>query len=125
AFEPVLHERPFNARLLLLAPSAFMACTFGAALLIFLVAAFLTQPQPGEVAWPLTSEHWAHLVRDDYYALILWRTTEMSLLVVGVTLIVSYPLAYMLARPRPRFTTMCLAVVLASMTMSLVIRALA
>lgn len=112
------------ARIGLAVPCAFLILVFGAALVSFLGTSFLNQVAPGLLEGTLSLDSYAKAVADTYYLEILSRTTGMSLTVVVLTLSVGYPLAYYLARKRSGWALVCLGVILASSTMSLVIRAL-
>jgi putative spermidine/putrescine transport system permease protein len=59
---------------------------------------------------------------DPYYLLILWRTLWMSAGVTLVTVLLGFPLAYLLWRASPRWKTLLTLLVVAPLMVSLVVR---
>jgi len=109
-------------RLLVFVPVLFVLATFGMATAVFTWSSFTSARDAADGA--LTLDNYRRVLGDAYNWSVLWGTTRISLIVVLVTAIISYPLAFAIARNRTWWSQLFLGVVLASCTMSLVIRAL-
>jgi len=109
-------------RLLVLLPVLFVLATFGLTTAFFVWASFVDARDAA--AGALTLDNYRRVLGDGYNWGVLWSTTKVSLIVVVVTAIISYPLAFAIARNRTWWAQAFLGVVIASCTMSLVIRAL-
>ena len=108
-------------RMLVLAPVVFVLATFGMTTAFFVWSSFLdAHAGPGT----LTLDNYRRVLGDGYNWSVLGSTTRTSLVVVMATAIVSYPLAFAVARYHTWWSQAFLGVVIASSTMSLVIRAL-
>jgi len=102
---------------------------YGLYLLAFLVVPFLNVAllsvylhSPTKIAVPtFTMDNYAKLW-DVYYANLFLRTLRVSLVVTGVCAVLGYPLAYFLARSRPRITTLGLFLLIVPLMVSTVIR---
>src|SRR5262249_23205764 len=102
---------------------------YGLYLLVFLVVPFLNVAllsvylhSPTKIAVPqLTGGNYAKLW-EVYYANLFWRTLRVSLIVTGVCVALGYPLAYFLARARPRVATLGLFLLIVPLMVSTVIR---
>ena len=102
---------------------------YGVYLLVFLVLPFanvallsvyLHSPTKIAVA-EFTGANYAKLL-ELYYANLFLRTLRLSLIVTGVCVILGYPLAYLLARSRPRIMTLGLFLLIVPLMVSTVIR---
>jgi ABC-type spermidine/putrescine transport system permease subunit I len=102
---------------------------YGVYLLVFLVLPFanvallsvyLHSPTKIAVA-EFTGANYAKLL-ELYYANLFLRTLRLSLIVTGVCVILGYPLAYLLARSRPRMMTLGLFLLIVPLMVSTVIR---
>ena len=109
-------------RLLVLLPALFIAGTFGLATAVFVWNGFSGGPAAPDAG--LTFDNYRRVLGDSYNWRVLFTTTRISLIVVVLTALISYPLALAIARNRTWWAQLFLGVVLASSTMSLVIRAL-
>src|SRR5215471_9341037 len=102
---------------------------YGLYLLAFLVVPFLNVAllsvylhSPTKIAVAtFTMDNYAKLW-DAYYANLFWRTLRVSLVVTGVCAVLGYPLAYFLARSKPRITTLGLFLLIVPLMVSTVIR---
>ena len=102
---------------------------YGLYLLAFLVVPFFNVAllsvylhSPTRIAIPtFTVANYAKLW-EVYYATLFWRTLRVSLVVTGVCAVLGYPLAYVLARSRPRITTLGLFLLIVPLMVSTVIR---
>ena len=102
---------------------------YGLYLLVFLVLPFLNVAllsvylhSPTKIAVAeFTGDNYAKLW-DLYYANLFWRTLRLSLVVTGVCAVLGYPLAYFLARSRPRIMTLGLFLLIVPLMVSTVIR---
>lgn len=70
--------------------------------------------------WTLT--HYANAVSDGFYLEILARTIGLGLVVTSSTLLIGYPLAYILARSRSRWRHWLTLLVIFPMLLNLVVR---
>lgn len=97
----------------------FFAIPFATmALMSVLSANPLVQPDAG-----FTLEHYERMTEDIYYAEVLWQTLRLGLLTTIVSLLIGYPLAFLLARTgNPTVRTLLLMAVIAPMVMGLVVR---
>jgi ABC-type spermidine/putrescine transport system permease subunit I len=102
---------------------------YGLYLLLFLVLPFLNVAllsvyvhSPTKIAIAqFTGANYAKLW-ELYYAALFWRTLRLSLIVTGLCAVLGYPLAYFLARSRPRVTTLGLFLLIVPLMVSTVIR---
>jgi putative spermidine/putrescine transport system permease protein len=113
-----------EARWLIFLPIAFTVAVFGSALAAIVWKSVLPFTLPGQTGSSLTIENYRTLFADTYYLGVLWRTITLALVVVLGTTVISVPISYCLARSSSRWTDVGIGIVLASVTMSLVIRAL-
>jgi putative spermidine/putrescine transport system permease protein len=109
-------------RLLMLVPVLFVLATFGMATAVFVWSSFTESRSAADGM--LTLGNYRRVLGDPYNWVVLWGTTRISLIVVVLTAIISYPLALVIARNNAWWAQLFMGVVLASSTMSLVIRAL-
>jgi putative spermidine/putrescine transport system permease protein len=70
----------------------------------------------------LTAENYLTIVRGSLYVEILLQTFRVAAVVTLVCLVVGYPIAYFMARSRTRLATICAAIVVAPLFVSVVIR---
>lgn len=71
----------------------------------------------------LTATHYARLSGDVYYLSVLWQTLRLGLWTTLLSLLLGYPLAFLMARtPSKPARTLLLMAVLAPMVMGLVVR---
>lgn len=117
--------RPSSAvRWLILVPLVFTVAIFGAACASFLWKSLLPYTEPGHAGTTLTFANYRAVFADAYYVRVLGRTVVLAFVVVFAATAISIPVAYCLARSSSRWVHVGIGIILASMTMSLVIRAL-
>lgn len=114
----------FNPGVLLLPALALFLLTFVGPQLFVAVRSLRPFLGMGLVGESWTLKHYALIFGDTYYLWVLLRTMWMGLLVVAVTLVIGYPLAYSLARSRSRWRGVLITLVIAPLFTSIVIRAL-
>jgi putative spermidine/putrescine transport system permease protein len=109
---------------LMLAPAGllfllFFAIPFGVmAMMSLLTANPLVQSNAG-----FTLQHYERIAGDIFYAEVLWQTLRLGLLTTVLSLLLGYPLAFLIARARrPLTRTLLLMAVIAPMVMGLVVR---
>lgn len=109
---------------LMLAPAALVFLVFFAipfavmAMMSVLTANPLIQPNA-----EFTLRHYERMVDDIYYYEVLWQTLRLGLLTTVLSLLLGYPLAFLLARMRSAAgRTLLLMAVIAPMVMGLVVR---
>jgi len=73
----------------------------------------------------LTAKHYAHFLEVTVYQKVLINTTKLALLVAFCTLILGYPVAYLLATVRPRMANLLMFLVLLPFWMSILVRSFA
>jgi ABC-type spermidine/putrescine transport system permease subunit I len=108
---------------MLLPPSVFLIATYGCALIVFIMHSFFVSGGMGIVSDKVTLQNFDRIL-DPYYGQVLIHTALISLIVVLLSALISYPLALYVARYRTQTAIACFVFVLASSTMSLVVRAL-
>lgn len=109
---------------LMLAPAGLVFLIFFAvpfvvmATMSVLTANPLVQPNAS-----FTLRHYDRMVDDIYYYEVLWQTLRLGLLTTALSLVMGYPLAFLLARIRSATgRTLLLMAVIAPMVMGLVVR---
>ncbi len=105
---------------------ALVFCTllFLVPLAITIVTSFHDSPAMGVVGSRWTLANYAHLFRDSYFAEVLLTTIELGLVTAAVATIVAYPLAYFIVRSESPWVKVILALIIAPMFISSVVRAL-
>lgn len=114
----------FGSPALLLPAVALFLATFAVPQILVAMRSLRPTAGMGLVGESWTLANYALVFGDSYYLAILARTMWMGLLVVAVTVLLGYPLAYSLARSRSRWRGVLIAVVIAPLFTSIVIRAL-
>lgn len=109
---------------LMLAPAGLVFLVFFA--VPFLVMAAMSVLTANPLVRPdaeFTLRHYARMADDIYYYEVLWQTLRLGLLTTGLSLLLGYPLAFLLARMRsPLGRSLLLMAVIAPMVMGLVVR---
>jgi putative spermidine/putrescine transport system permease protein len=109
---------------LMLAPAALVFLVFFA--IPFAVMATMSLLSANPLVRPdaeFTLRHYERMVDDIYYYEVLWQTLRLGLLTTVLSLLLGYPLAFLLARMRsPTGRTLLLMAVIAPMVMGLVVR---
>jgi ABC-type spermidine/putrescine transport system permease subunit I len=98
-------------------------------LLIYLVALYAL-PVAGMMLRSVAEPHWTwanfgEILSDPLYAMVLWITIRISLLVTVAALLLGYPVAYLLARLPPAHTNLLLILVLLPFWNSILVRSYA
>jgi ABC-type spermidine/putrescine transport system permease subunit I len=98
-------------------------------LLIYLVALYAL-PVAGMMLRSVAEPHWTwanfgELLSDPTYAMVLWITIRISLLVTAAALLLGYPVAYLLARLPPARGNLLLILVLLPFWSSILVRSYA
>lgn len=110
--------------LLMLAPAGLIFLFFFA--VPFVVMATMSLLTANPLVRPdatFTLRHYARMVDDIYYYEVLWQTLRLGLLTTVLSLVMGYPLAFLLARIRSATgRTLLLMAVIAPMVMGLVVR---
>src|SRR5829696_3867501 len=118
-----LFRRGYAQAALLLAPTLLLLAGFFFAPLGILARYSFNRFVPGgtqEETW--IAENYLRFFTDDYYARVMLRTFWLGLMVVAVTLLLAYPVAYAIARSRSRWKALLVAVVLVPLMTSVVVR---
>jgi len=109
---------------LMVAPAALLFVVFFAvpfavmAMMSLLTANPLVRPDAA-----FTLAHYQRIAGDIYYAEVLWQTLRLGLLTTLLSLLLGYPLAFLIARARrPLSRTLLLMAIIAPMVMGLVVR---
>ena len=107
----------------LLSPSLLVLLAIFVAPLLFLVPTSLHPYIPGTgigVEWTLAN--YTDILGDRFYLNIIGRTLALGLIVVLITLLVGYPLAFYLARTRTRLRPWLIILVVFPLLLNLVVR---
>jgi len=115
---------PNRAAALMLAPAATVFLIFFAVPFVVMAAMSLLTANPlvrPDAAF--TMRHYERMAGDIYYYEVLWQTLRLGLLTTALSLVLGYPLAFLLARMRSAAgRTLLLMAVIAPMVMGLVVR---
>lgn len=95
---------------LVLLPSLLvMLLLLGASQYVFLKGSFFRDLGLGRTGDVLEATNYLRFFTDPFYLRVLWITTKVSLLATVFTLLLGYPLAYVIARMRSRWAMVLLA----------------
>jgi putative spermidine/putrescine transport system permease protein len=83
---------------------------------------FLFRPPGGQVTNIVTLANYHKVLADGFYWAILRNTFFYALLATAITLVLGYPLAMAIARARPRWRPVMLALLIAPLLVGIVIR---
>lgn len=122
---PAARRRPRRrlGRALLLAPGlAVLLPFFLAPLAIMLAYSFYRFIPGGQQAPAFSGENYGRFLFDGFYERILADTLLMGLAVTTLSLVLSYPLAYTIARSRSRWKSWLIVIVLVPLMTSVVVR---
>jgi ABC-type spermidine/putrescine transport system permease subunit I len=92
--------------------------------MLFLGAAFHEDLGQGRSGAAFTLENFAALASDEYYLRSLFLSVWLSLLATGLTLIVAFPVGYVLARMRGVWSNILLSAVVVSSFVTIVVKVL-
>jgi putative spermidine/putrescine transport system permease protein len=102
--------------------------TFGIFYLLPMVTFILSSFHPdlglGRMGGAYTLENFKLFLTDRFYLIVLWNTARISFYIVAIALILSFPVAYFLARSSRRVTRILVPMLMLSSFVTLVIRAL-
>jgi len=108
----------------LIAALGYCGLLFVVPLVITLLTSFHNSPAMGVVGSAWTLANYTRLFRDDYFAGVMLTTIELALVTAAVATTVAYPLAYFVVRSSSRWVKVVLALIIAPMFISSVVRAL-
>lgn len=114
----------WNWGLLVIPPFLFSMTILVFTQLVFMEASFHQDLGLGQLAEEYSWSNYLQVWSDPDYLDSLWLTVRLAFMVVGVTLIMTWPIAYLLSRIRPRTAMLLIAVIMASTFISLPIKAL-
>jgi putative spermidine/putrescine transport system permease protein len=110
---------------LILLPSMLVSLALlGISQFVFLAGSLHRDLGMGRLASGFSLVNYAQLVSDSYYLETLQSSIEVSLLATGLTLLLSFPVAYVIARMRSRWGMVLLAAVVVSSFVSIVVKVL-
>lgn len=115
----------FSARaawLLLLLPVLAFFVVFFAAPLLYMVATSFLPPMTSGLEPQFTLQNYRDLVEDSFYREILVRTVRIASIASLVTLVLGYPIAYLLRVVSPRARARLLLLVISPLLVSVVVR---
>jgi spermidine/putrescine transport system permease protein len=106
-----------------LAPSlAWLALFFALPLLLIAVYSVSRRGEGGGIILALTLQHYGRILSSSYYLGITWQSLVLSLKVTALTLLVSYPVAYLLATTRSRWKPFLLFLLLVPWWTSILVK---
>lgn len=108
---------------IVLMPSlALMLVLIGASQFVFLRGSFFRDLGLGRTGDELELANYVKVFTDSFYLGTLWLTVKVSLLAALFTLVLGYPLAYVISRMRSRWAMVLLAGVVVSTFITIVIK---
>jgi putative spermidine/putrescine transport system permease protein len=113
-----------NWGLLILPPLALNLILLGFTLLVFLASGFHQDLGLGRLSESYTWHNYLQIWRSPEYLDSLWLTLRLAFSVCVATLVITWPVAYLLSRLKPRTALLLVTVILASTFISLPIKAL-
>ena len=114
----------FRWGLLTVPPLALLAVLLGLSLFIFLKSSLHEDEGIGQLGDAVTLTNYLQLWQDPSYLESLSLTLRLSAEAVLATLVMSWPVAYLLSRSKPRIATLVLAAIVASSFVTLPVKAL-
>jgi putative spermidine/putrescine transport system permease protein len=112
------------AHALLLAPALAVVAAALLAPLALMLLLSLWRYVPGQVTdYTLTGANYARLLADGFYLGVIGQTVQLGLVVTLLSILIGYPMAFVLARMRSRWQPLLLLLVFVPMMISLVVRA--
>lgn len=69
-----------------------------------------------------TFEHFRRFLGDEFYRAVLWRTVRLSVIITVLCLLIGFPLAYIMARVRPRARLWLIIMLILPLMTSVVVR---
>ena len=110
--------------LLMLPPLLFSVGLLGATQFLFIRVSFFKDLRFGRLDEIVQLTNYATFFTDPYYLDSLWLTVRISAVVALLALLLGYPVAYVLARMRPRWASTLLALAVISAFITIVIKVL-
>ena len=110
--------------LLLVVPAGVSLLLLAASQAVFLRGSLFQDMGLGRFGREITLSNYARVLGDSFYLSSLWLTIEISAVTVLLTLVVGFPVAYVLARMRSRWALVLLAAVTISSFVSVIIKTL-
>mgnify|MGYP002479029744 CR=1 FL=1 len=84
-----------NRRIWLMSPAVFLLLSFCVVpLLIMVYYSFMSDGAGGR----FTLQHYANFFQKDFYLRLTWKTIRLSLAVTAISLLIAFPMAYVMAR---------------------------
>jgi putative spermidine/putrescine transport system permease protein len=116
-------RRPIGVAALLLGP-IFLAnlVTFVWPMLNLAAYSFRASSATGSIGEALTFETWKSLAQDPFYPGLVELSVSVSLLITGLTLLASYPIALTVHRSGPRWRNLLLIACISPLLVSAVVR---
>ena len=108
--------------LLILPALGLMLLFFVAPYLNLLLISFFTQSHQAPYLRVLTLGNYGHLARDPFTWRVVWRTLWLGAVTTGLSLLLSYPLAYHLARAPRRLKGLLMVLVISPLLVGVLIR---
>ncbi|MCC6008480.1 MAG: ABC transporter permease [Rhodobacteraceae bacterium] len=108
--------------LLLIVPFVVVFALTAASQFVFIERSLYEQRSFGRVGTELTLINYANFLTDRFYLNILWNTVKVSALATFFTLLLTFPLAYVIARMRSRWASVLIAGVVVSTFVTIVIK---
>lgn len=105
-------NQPRRARQQALPALIWLAIFFIAPLVLISVYSLQSRAADGTVDWTWTLASYTKLFRDASFWRVLWQSIWIALIVTGVTLVISYPLAYFISRRSARWRIVLLFAVM-------------
>ncbi len=126
AFEPGVARPMASPRwwLYLAPPSAFVLFLLVASQLPFIQSSFFKDLRLGRVGPDLTIVNYVTLLFDPFYVNAAITTVELSIIVSALTLLIGFPVAFVLARMRSRWSLVLLATFVTTSFITIVIKVL-
>ncbi len=89
---------------------------------IFIKGSFYQDLGLGRVGDELTLENYVKFFTDSFYLRSLWLTVKVSFLATLWTIVIGYPVAYVIARSGPRLAMIMMALIVSSSFISIIIK---
>jgi ABC-type spermidine/putrescine transport system permease subunit I len=109
--------------LLLIPPFVVTFVLMAASQFVFLKASFYRDLGLGRIGETLELTNYVRFFTDGFYLKTLWLTIEVSALATFFTLLMAYPVAYVIARMRSRLAMAMLSAIVVSTFITIVIKA--
>jgi putative spermidine/putrescine transport system permease protein len=110
--------------LMLIAPLMLVLAAFFLLPVLMMLPTSFREYAPGAGLVPgvWTLENYTRIITDDYYREVIWRTLGLGLFVALTSLLLGYPLAFLIARGPERWRMPLILLVIFPMMLNLVVR---